>query len=43
VIYDVESNEIQVEAIRDIGSGEEITINYLDDDEFIGDLWFEEK
>lgn len=43
VIYDFDSNEIQVEAIRDISQGEEVTINYLDDDEFIGDLWFAEK
>ncbi len=43
VIYDFETEEIQIEAILDIEAGSEITINYLDDDDPLHGLWFEEK
>ncbi len=43
VEYDFEAEEISIEALRDIHSGEEITINYIDDEEFESGLWFEEK
>jgi uncharacterized protein len=43
VIYDFDTSEIQIEAIRDILAGEEILINYHDDESFTGELWFEEK
>jgi SET domain-containing protein len=41
VVCDYESDEIQIEAIRDIGPGEEITIHYRDEEGFKGKLWFE--
>ncbi len=43
VVYDFESEEIVIEATRDIQSGEEITINYIDDEDVEHGLWFEEK
>ena len=43
VIYDFETNEIQIEAIRDILDGEEILIHYLDDENEMTNLWFKEK
>ncbi|MBK6389832.1 MAG: SET domain-containing protein-lysine N-methyltransferase [Saprospiraceae bacterium] len=43
VIFDYESEEIQIEAIRDINEEEEITINYIDDDERKASLWFDVK
>lgn len=43
VIFDYESEEIQIESIRDIAAEEEITINYIDDDESGQLLWFEPK
>jgi uncharacterized protein len=43
VVYDFESEEIVIEATRAIIAGEEITINYIDAEEFDIGLWFEEK
>ncbi len=43
VIYDFATVEIQIEAIRDIMEGEEITIHYLDKDDPDHKLWFENK
>ena len=38
VIYDFETNEIQIEAERDISANEEITINYTDGEPAA--IWF---
>lgn len=39
-ILDVENKTIDIEAIKDIQPGEEITLNYLGESGSEGDLWF---
>lgn len=41
VIYDFDTQEIQIESILDINAGDEITINYLDEEDPNHTLWFE--
>lgn len=43
VIYDYDAQEIHIQSIKDIGEGEEITIDYHNDDSYKGKLWFEVK
>jgi len=43
VIYDFDTQEIQIEAISDIEGGAEITIHYLDEEDPDHKLWFEDK
>lgn len=43
VIYDFDTQEIQIESLLDIPPGAEITIHYLDEDDSNHKLWFENK
>lgn len=42
-IFDIDNNVIEFFAIRDIKSGEEITVNYHGDPDAKDEIWFDEK